>query len=83
MRRFHGLAAIGPHVAAGHEANIGLFHEAADDVGAAAADADRAHHDLFAGRHGAVLAQHRGGDQVRHGQGSSGVQGRFQEVSSF
>ena len=42
-----------------------------------------AHHDLLAGRHGAVLAQHRCGDQVGHGQGSAGLQGRFEEASSF
>ena len=81
MRRLTALAAIGPHVAAGHEPHVRLLHEAADDVGAAAADADAAHHDLLAGRHGPVLAQHEAGHHRRRGQQGPGLEGPGEKPS--
>ena len=59
------LAAIGPHVADGHEPGVGLLQEAAQIVRAAVADADAAHQNPLAGGHRAVFPACRGRNQLR------------------
>ena len=74
------LAPLGLHVADGHEADVGLFQEAAQVVAAAIADADAADDDLFARRHNAVLAERLAGNEGRY-RGKAGRLGRRREES--
>jgi hypothetical protein len=72
------FAALFAHVADRHELHVLLREERLQVVGAAAADADSAHHDTVAGRHSpGPLSQHRTG----HDHGGGGQGGRFQELS--
>jgi len=78
-RPLGALATVGPRVAAGHKPGVGLLHEAAHHVGAAPANPQASHRDLFAGGYRAVFAEHGTGNHVRGGQHVAGAQRGLEE----